>query len=203
MGQIGSGLRHRNSPYFTPLRVPSVSRCVPEEAVRLTDMTVQKLPTPESGSKVYSDDSLPSFAVRVRNTGTKTFILTIGNRTETTYPRPVRGRDLGAGAREGAQNPRRAGAGHRAQDLPHLQDVLNEYLDRRAAEVRASTRQADSYHFKLCGCWNAAGSTRSARRHSSRHRQGRWSLDQAEHLYPALRALQLRACGLATLSARR
>jgi len=43
-------------------------------------MTVQKLPTPESGSKVYSDDSLLSFAVRVRNTGTKTFILTLGTK---------------------------------------------------------------------------------------------------------------------------
>ena len=37
--------------------------------MRLTDMTVRELPTPESGSKVRSDDSLPSLAVRVRNTG--------------------------------------------------------------------------------------------------------------------------------------
>jgi hypothetical protein len=42
--------------------------------MRLTDMTVQELPMPESGSKVRSDDSLPSLAVRVRNTG--------ANRTE-------------------------------------------------------------------------------------------------------------------------
>ena len=46
--------------------------------MRLTDMTLRKLLTPESGSKMYSDDSLPSLAVRVRNTGTRTFILTPG-----------------------------------------------------------------------------------------------------------------------------
>ncbi|HEX2150558.1 MAG TPA: hypothetical protein VHG31_01010 [Stellaceae bacterium] len=36
-------------------------------------VTVQKLPAPHSGSKVYSVRSLPNFAVRVRNAGTKIF----------------------------------------------------------------------------------------------------------------------------------
>ena len=48
--------------------------------MRLTDMTVRELPTPESGSKVRSDDSLPSLAVRVRNTGAKTFIPMVGTK---------------------------------------------------------------------------------------------------------------------------
>jgi hypothetical protein len=52
-----------------PQRVQGASPCVPEETMRLTDMTVRELPAPESGSKVRSDDSLPSLAARVRNTG--------------------------------------------------------------------------------------------------------------------------------------
>jgi len=39
-----------------------VARSLP---VKLTDMTLQKLPIPEKGQKLHSDDSLPGFAVRV------------------------------------------------------------------------------------------------------------------------------------------
>jgi hypothetical protein len=113
-------------------------------------MTVQKLPTPESGSKVYSDDSLPNFAVRVRNTGTKTFILTLG----TERKRLTLGRYGVVTLAQAREKARKILAerelGIEPKTSPTFKEVLHEYLDRRAAEVRASTRQADSYHFKLC-----------------------------------------------------
>src|SRR3954447_23391041 len=41
-------------------------------------MTLQKLPIPEKGQKLHSDDSLPGFAVRVSQGGTKTFLAIVG-----------------------------------------------------------------------------------------------------------------------------
>jgi hypothetical protein len=55
-----------------------VSRYALQETVRLTDITVRKLLASECGSKGYGDDSLPDFAVHVRNTSDRTFILTPG-----------------------------------------------------------------------------------------------------------------------------
>ncbi|HEV8678084.1 MAG TPA: Arm DNA-binding domain-containing protein, partial [Stellaceae bacterium] len=47
--------------------------------MKLSDMTVQKLPVPEgAAAKLYADDSIPNFAVRVTQRGAKSFVLTVG-----------------------------------------------------------------------------------------------------------------------------
>jgi hypothetical protein len=45
--------------------------------MRLSDMTIQKLPRPEKGQKPYTDQSVPGFAVRVSQGGTKTFLTVV------------------------------------------------------------------------------------------------------------------------------
>ncbi|MBN8891079.1 MAG: integrase family protein [Rhodospirillales bacterium] len=56
--------------------------------MRITDIQVRNLPAPEKGSKVYYEDTLKGFGVRVSNAGTKAFILATGkNRDRTTIGR--------------------------------------------------------------------------------------------------------------------
>ena len=56
--------------------------------LRLTDLTIPKLPVPERGAKVYADDTLAGFGVRVTSTGVRAFVWTHGrSRTRVTLGR--------------------------------------------------------------------------------------------------------------------
>jgi integrase len=56
--------------------------------LRLTDLTIPKLAVPEKGAKVYTDDGLPGFGVRVTSTGVRAFVWTHGrSRTRVTLGR--------------------------------------------------------------------------------------------------------------------
>ena len=56
--------------------------------MRLTDLTIPRLPTPAKGAKVYADDTLPGFGVRVTSTGVRAFVWTHGrSRTRETLGR--------------------------------------------------------------------------------------------------------------------
>jgi len=56
--------------------------------MRLTDISVRNLPTPEKGQKDYRDEAFPGFLCRVSQGGTKTFVLVHGNeRRRTTLGR--------------------------------------------------------------------------------------------------------------------
>ena len=46
--------------------------------MRLTDLSIKVLQSPERGQKTYADDTLPGFGVRVSQGGTKTFVLVHG-----------------------------------------------------------------------------------------------------------------------------
>jgi Arm DNA-binding domain len=116
--------------------------------MRFTDMTVQKLPSPERGQKLYSDDSLPGFAVRVSQGGGKSFLVVVGRErryiTIGRYPVVTL-----AQARERA---RTILAEHQLgivrKPSPTLRSVKDEYLARRDGEVRLATRLGDTYLFK-------------------------------------------------------
>ncbi|MGH7111779.1 MAG: tyrosine-type recombinase/integrase [Stellaceae bacterium] len=116
--------------------------------MRLTDRSIASLSAPERGQKLHSDDTLPGFGVRVSQGGSKTFVLTVGaDRQRMTLGRwPVV--SLHA-ARERAKHilaERQLGIVHKPS--PTFQTVKKEYLDRRDGEVRAATRQGDTYLFK-------------------------------------------------------
>src|SRR5258708_6114629 len=55
-----------------------------EAIVRLTDLVIKGLPAPEAGQKVYRDDLISGFAVRVSPGGTKTFLLIHGKERRFT-----------------------------------------------------------------------------------------------------------------------
>ena len=46
----------------------------------LTDLTIKRLPVPESGQVIYFDANLPNFGVRVSQGGTKTFLAVLGSK---------------------------------------------------------------------------------------------------------------------------
>ena len=122
-----------------------VARSLP---VKLTDMTLQKLPIPEKEQKLHSDDSLSGFAVRVSQGGTKTFLAIVGKeRRFVTIGRY--GIVTLSQARERAKNilaePQ---LGIVRKPVPTFGETLHEYLARREHEVRESTQQADGYLFK-------------------------------------------------------
>ena len=59
--------------------------------MRLTDLGLQRLATPETGQKIYRDDAIRGFGVRVSQGGGKSFVLMYGERrklkTLGRYPR--------------------------------------------------------------------------------------------------------------------
>jgi integrase len=115
--------------------------------MRFSDATLRSLPTPETGQKLYTDDSLPGFGLRV-STKAKTFVLTFGaDRHRITIGRyPI---VTLAQAKEKARTvlaEQQLGIIHKPS--PTFQDIKDEYLGRRDSDVRAATRQGDTYLFK-------------------------------------------------------
>lgn len=116
--------------------------------MRLNDMTVQKIPKPQSGQKLYGDDTLPGFGVRVSFGGSKTFVLTVGTERQRItigrYPIVTL-----AQARDKARTilaERQLGIVPKPSPLFGI--IREEYLAQRDDRVRAATRQADKYLFK-------------------------------------------------------
>ena len=50
--------------------------------MRLTDITIRSLKTPNEGAVIFNDDLFPGFGVRVSEGGTKSFVLTHGQRRQ-------------------------------------------------------------------------------------------------------------------------
>src|SRR5712691_11702857 len=115
--------------------------------MRFSDAALRALPTPEAGQKLYTDDTLPGFGLRV-STKAKTFVLTCGaDRQRVSIGRyPIIGL---AEARKKAQSILRdRELGIVPKDVPTLRAVKGDYLGRREGAVREATRQGDTYLFK-------------------------------------------------------
>ena len=116
--------------------------------MHLTDMTIQKLSAPDRGQKLYTDDILRGFGVRVSQGGSKTFVVVVGaERQRITIGRyPIVSL---AQARDKARTilaERQLGIVHKPS--PDFASACREYLAQRDDRVRAATRQADDYLFK-------------------------------------------------------
>src|SRR5712691_10248484 len=112
--------------------------------MRFSDASLRALPTPEAGQKLYTDDTLPGFGLRV-STKTKTFVLTYGaERQRITLGRYGAAGLTLAEARQRAQRfLRDRELGIVPKDVPTLRATKGEYLGRREGEVREATRQGD------------------------------------------------------------
>jgi integrase len=117
--------------------------------MKLNDAIVNGLRPPESAAaKLYTDDSIPHFAVRVTKAGAKSFVLTVGRERQRItigrYPIVTL-----AHAREKARKilaERELGIVHAPS--PTFRAVKTEYLGRRDGEVRSGTLRGDTYLFK-------------------------------------------------------
>src|SRR3954470_16004400 len=109
--------------------------------MRLTDRQLSSLPIPDKGQKLYSDDTVPGFAVRVSQGGSKTFVLTYGAKRErvtlgrygiiTLAAARDRARTILAERTLGITQPK----------APTLTAVIDEYLASRS--VTGSTHRSD------------------------------------------------------------
>ena len=107
--------------------------------MRLTDIRVRGLEAPDKGSKIYYDDTLKGFGVRVSQAGTKAFILATGkNRDRQTIGRyPILSL---AEARKEAQQliGDRAGGKHRPARMIFA-DALDLFVAEKKQKNRART----------------------------------------------------------------
>ncbi len=110
--------------------------------MRFTDRTIAALPAPSNGQKLYSDDTLPGFGLRI-GSQTKTFVLTLGDdRRRITIGRyPIVSL---AQAREKARNilaKRQLGLDH--QLTPYFSEARDQFLSSREGKIRPSTFRRD------------------------------------------------------------
>src|SRR5882672_1363134 len=116
--------------------------------MRFTDRTLAALTPPESGQKIYSDDNLPGFGLRV-GTQSKTFVLTVGQgRKRITIGRyPIVSL---AQAREKVRTilaERQLGLEKPITSL--FADIEEEYRAFREQTLRPDTVRKDPSHFKI------------------------------------------------------
>jgi integrase len=116
--------------------------------MRLTDRTIAALPSPERGQKLYTDDALPGFGVRVGKG--RTFVLTVGtDRRRITIGRYIPGVFGLAQARQKAKTilaQRHLGLEKPAS--PRFEQVHEEFLTARESKLRAASYRKDMYRLR-------------------------------------------------------
>src|SRR4051795_12269026 len=111
--------------------------------MRLTDRGIAALPIPDKGQKLYSDETLPGFGIRVSQGGSKTFVLTTGaNRDRVTLGR------YGIVSLAAARDKARTILAERTLGIskptsPSLTAVIEEYVASRAEKIKGSTIRSD------------------------------------------------------------
>src|SRR5216684_2117629 len=115
--------------------------------MRLTDRTIAALPSPEHGQKLYSDDAIPGFGVRVGKS--RTFVLTLGTeRRRITIGRyPIISL---AQARQKAKTilaQRQLGLDKPLS--PRFEAVQEEFLASREDKLRHTSYRKDFHRLKI------------------------------------------------------
>jgi integrase len=131
--------------------------------MRLTDLTLKTLAAPDKGAKVYADDTLEGFGVRVSQGGTRAYVLTYGaDRRRVTIGR--------VGIITLAQARAEAKRILAERTLGKLQparlkaaDALERFLEAKAEKNRARSVQETTWllkkHFKSLWAMNLADIT--------------------------------------------
>lgn len=114
--------------------------------MKLTDITIKALKAPPKGSKIYFDDTLPGFGVRVSRGGTKSFVLTHGPRRE----RETFGRVNIISLQEARQEAKRRLAQYTlGRDKPRSiawNSAVEEFLGEKSQTLKPRTLQDYKYH---------------------------------------------------------
>ncbi len=157
--------------------------------MRLTDITIRSLQPPPKGARIYTDDIVPGFGVRVSEGGTKSFVLTHGPR----HQRETIGRVGIVGLQEA-----RTAAKHRLAEYtlgktkPQAvgwETAREEYLAEKAGKLKPRTHADYTYilnrHFKYGATKLSELSPRDL--HKSIERLAKTPAEQ-QHAYVILRA---------------
>jgi integrase len=120
--------------------------------MRLTDITIKSLRPPPKGARIYTDDIVPGFGVRVSEGGTKSFVLTHGPR----HQRETIGRVGIVGLQEARNDAKRRLAEYTlGKDKPRSigwTDAVEEFLKEKSARLKPRTHADYTYqlnrHFK-------------------------------------------------------
>ena len=117
--------------------------------MRFSDASIRALPAPDKGQKLYTDDSIPGFGLRV-GARSRVFVLTVGRERERiTIGKFGPGGYTLAEARKKAQSILRdRELGIVQKPTPLLAAVRSEFLAQRDTKLRPATRQADDYLLK-------------------------------------------------------
>lgn len=117
--------------------------------MHFTDRTIAAIAPPAAGQKLYADDAIPGFGVRVSQGGSKTFVLTVGSeRRRITIGRyPIvslaqarnRAKTILARRQLGLDKPL----------SPRFEDVREEFLANREGKVRSSSYRKDVHRLKV------------------------------------------------------
>jgi integrase len=113
--------------------------------MRLADRTIAALPAPQRGQKLYTDDTIPGFAIRISQGGAKTFVLTMGaNRQRITIGRyPIISLAQARGRAKTILAEKQLGITHAPS--PIFRDVVEEYFAARQNR-RPNTVRKDAYY---------------------------------------------------------
>jgi hypothetical protein len=117
--------------------------------MRFNDAILKALPTLERGQKLYSDNSLAGFGLRV-GSRSKVFVLTVGKEREriTIGKFGPDGYTLAEARKKAQAILRDRELGIVQKPTPVFAVVQSEFLAQRDTKLRASTRQADGYLLK-------------------------------------------------------
>lgn len=120
--------------------------------MRLTDITIKSLQPPPKGARIYTDDIVPGFGVRVSEGGTKSFVLTHGPR----HQRETIGRVGIVGLQEARNDAKRRLAEYTlGKDKPRTvswDTAREEFLMEKLGKLKPRTHADYTYilnrHFK-------------------------------------------------------
>lgn len=120
--------------------------------MRLTDITIKSLQPPSKGARIYTDDIVPGFGVRVSEGGTKSFVLTHGPR----HQRETIGRVGIVGLQEARNDAKRRLAEYTlGKDKPRTvswDTAREEFLAEKLRKLKPRTHADYTYilnrHFK-------------------------------------------------------
>lgn len=120
--------------------------------MRLTDISIRNLKSPDEGASIFYDDQLAGFGVRVSKGGTKSFILTHGRlRARETIGR-VGTITLQQARAEAKVRLAEYTLGKERPQSSAWDAAVNEYLDEVATKIRPRTHQSYEYalrkHFR-------------------------------------------------------
>ncbi len=113
--------------------------------MRLTDISIRSLQTPEKGAVIFADDIIPGFGVRISEGGTKSFVLTHGPRRQRETIGRVGVISLQEARGEAKLRLAQYTLGKNKPKPIAWSTARDEYLAERKARLRASTYTAYEY----------------------------------------------------------